>query len=95
MTERDIGLEILEGIREIKAFKAGQGDLRTRELKEPSPPQDIRKQLGLSQSAFAGMMGVSLRTVQDWEQGRRNPSGPARSLLRIAEQHPDIFMELV
>ena len=95
MTERDIGLEILEGIREIKAFKAGQGDLRTRELKEPSAPQDIRKQLGLSQSAFAGMMGVSLRTVQDWEQGRRNPSGPARSLLRIAEQHPDIFMELV
>ena len=75
MAERDIGLEILEGIREIKAFKAGQGELRTRELKAPSPPYEIRSQLGLSQAAFAGLMGVSTRTVQDWEQGRRSPSG--------------------
>jgi len=48
----------------------------------------------LSQSAFAGLMGVSLRTVQEWEQGRREPSGPAKTLLRIAEQHPDILIEL-
>jgi putative transcriptional regulator len=39
-------------------------------------------------------MGVSLRTVQDWEQGRREPSGPAKSLLRIAEQHPSVFLNL-
>ena len=83
MSERDIGQEILEGIREVKAYKAGKIDLRTRELKEPSLPQDIRRNLNLSQSAFAGLMGVSLRTVQDWEQGRRQPSGPAKSLLLI------------
>lgn len=65
-----------------------------RHLHEPSTPQSIRKKLALSQSAFAGMMGVSLRTVQDWEQSRRNPSGPAKSLLRIAEQQPKVFMEL-
>ncbi len=94
MSERDIGLEILEGLQEIKAYKAGKIDLRTRELKDPSPPQDIRRKLNLSQPAFAGLMGVSLRTVQDWEQGRRQPSGPAKSLLRIAEQHPKVFMEL-
>jgi putative transcriptional regulator len=94
MTERDIGREILEGIKEIKAYKAGKVDLRSRELKEPSPPQDIRRNLNLSQAAFAGLMGVSLRTVQDWEQGRRQPSGPAKSLLRIAEQHPEVFMEI-
>jgi len=94
MAERDIGMEILEGIRETKAHKAGKITLRTRQLSEPSAPQVIRKNLNLSQSAFAGMMGVSLRTIQDWEQGRRNPSGPARSLLRIAEQHPNVFMEL-
>lgn len=94
MTERDIGAEILEGIREIKSFKAGKLALRTRELKEPSAPQQIRQKLNLSQVAFAGMMGVSLRTIQDWEQGRRTPSGPAKSLLRIAEQHPEVFMEL-
>lgn len=94
MSERDIGLEVLEGIREVKAFKAGNGDLRVRELKDPSAPQEIRAKLALSQSAFAGMMGVSLRTVQDWEQGRREPSGPAKSLLRIAEQHPEVFTEI-
>ena len=95
MSERDIGAEILEGLREVKAFKAGGGTLRVRELKAPSPPQEIRSKLKLSQSAFAGLMGVSLRTVQDWEQGRREPSGPAKSLLRIAEQHPEVFLEIV
>ncbi len=94
MSDRDLGLEILEGIREIKAFKAGKIDLRTRELLEPSSPKEIRKKLGISQAAFAGLMGVSLRTVQDWEQGRREPSGPAKSLLRIAEQRPDVFTQL-
>jgi putative transcriptional regulator len=94
MTNRDIGQEILDGIQEIKAFKAGRGDLRTHSLKEPAPPQVIRARLNLSQSAFASLMGVSLRTVQDWEQGRRKPSGPAAALLRIAEQKPEIFLEL-
>jgi putative transcriptional regulator len=94
MSERNIGQEILEGIREIKSFKADKGNLRTRTLREPSPPKEIRAKLDLSQAAFAGLMGVSLRTVQDWEQGRREPSGPAKSLLRIAEQHPDVFLEL-
>jgi len=95
MSERDISLEILEGIKEIKAYKAGKVSLKTRQLKEPASPQAIRKRLKLSQAAFAGLMGVSLRTVQDWEQGRREPSGPAKSLLRIAEQHPEVCAELV
>jgi len=94
MTKRDIGLEILEGIHDIKAHKAGQKALRTLRLKEPTPPQIIRAKLKLSQSAFAGLMGVSLRTVQDWEQGRRKPSGPAVALLRIAEERPEVFVEL-
>jgi putative transcriptional regulator len=94
MSDRDIGMEILEGVKEIKAYKAGKIALKTRELKEPSSPKAIRIKLNLSQAAFAGLMGVSLRTVQDWEQGRRAPSGPAKSLLRIAEQHPEVFVEL-
>ena len=95
MSERNIGMQILEGIREIKAYKAGQRVLRTHKLKRPAPPQRIRAKLRLSQAAFAGLMGVSLRTVQDWEQGRRKPSGPAEALLQIAEQHPEVFMRLV
>ncbi|NUM47389.1 MAG: helix-turn-helix domain-containing protein [Anaerolineales bacterium] len=94
MSNRDIGQEILEGIREIKAYKAGEKTLKTRTLKEPAPVQVIRTRLNLSQAAFAGLMGVSVRTVQDWEQGRRKPSGPAAALLRIAEQRPEIFSQL-
>jgi putative transcriptional regulator len=94
MPKRDIGLEILEGIRDIKAYKSGKKTLRVHNLKEPASPKVIRAKLKLSQSAFAGLMGVSLRTVQDWEQGRRKPSGPAIALLRIAEQKPEIFMQL-
>jgi len=95
MTKRDIRLEILEGIHDIKAHKAGEKVLRTRRLKEPAPPQVIRSKLHLSQAAFAGLMGVSLRTVQDWEQGRRKPSGPAEALLRIAEQKPEVFTQIL
>lgn len=94
MAKRDIGLEILEGIREIKAYKSDKLSLRTHELRAPVSPKAIRARLRLSQAAFAGLMGVSLRTVQDWEQGRREPSGPAKTLLRIAEQHPEVFTEL-
>lgn len=94
MSERNIGMEILDGIREIRAYKAGQVELRTHKLKHPAPPQKIRAKLQLSQAAFAGLMGVSLRTIKDWEEGRRKPSGPAEALLRIAEQHPKVFMRL-
>jgi putative transcriptional regulator len=94
MSDRNIGLEILEGIREVKAHKAGKIKLRTHRLRRPAPPQRIRARLKLSQAAFAGLMGVSLRTIQDWEQGRRKPSGPAEALLRIAEQHPEAFASL-
>ena len=94
MTKRDIGQEILDGIKEVKAYKAGRKVLRVRSLKAPASPRVIRQKLKLSQSAFAGLMGVSLRTVQDWEQGRRKPSGPAIALLRIAEQKPEVFLNL-
>jgi len=94
MSNRDIGKEILDGILEIKSFKKGEIKLKTYTLSEPSPPKVIRQKLKLSQSVFASLMGVSPRTIQDWEQGRRQPQGPAKSLLRIAEQHPEIFTEL-
>jgi putative transcriptional regulator len=94
MNNRDIGLEILEGLNEIKQYKRGGIELNTTELSEPSEPKIIRSKLKLSQSAFAGLLGVSMRTLQDWEQGRRNPQGPAIALLRIAEQHPEVFADL-
>ncbi len=94
MTDRNIGAEILDGLKEIKAHKKGELVLRTYSLSDPSPPKVIRLKLKLSQVAFAGLMGVSVRTLQDWEQGRREPQGPAIALLRIAEQYPKVFTQL-
>lgn len=55
----------------------------------------IRKSLGLSQSKFAGLLGISVRTLQNWEQGRRKPRGPARILLLVAAQHPESLLDVV
>lgn len=92
--KRDIGQEILDGITEIQAHSRGEVTLRTRRVASPAPPAEIRARLKLSQHAFAGLLGVSVRTVQEWEQGRREPRGPAKSLLRIADQHPEVFLDL-
>jgi len=51
--------------------------------------------MGLSQSAFAGLLGVSLRTLQDWEQGRRQPTGAARSLLLVAQARPEVLRDVL
>jgi putative transcriptional regulator len=79
---------------EVAELEKFDGQRKERGKNEPSPPKAIRQKLKLSQSAFASLMGVSSRTLQDWEQGRRKPQGPAKSLLRIAEQHPEIFIEV-
>jgi putative transcriptional regulator len=84
MAKRDIGRELLDGVR---AIKAGKG----RRVRKPAAanPRRIRARTGLSQSAFAALLGVSVRTLQDWEQGRRQPKGPALSLLRVTAAEPE------
>ena len=79
--KRNIGLENLEGIREIKRGERG------RVTKVP-PVADVRERTGLSQSEFARLLGVSVRTLQEWEQGLRAPSGAARTLILIAAKNP-------
>ena len=81
-------------LKRLTSLKKGNLQLKVSELSEPSVPQLIRTKLNLSQSSFAGLLGVSIRTLQDWEQGRRTPQGPAIALLRIAEQHPEFFAKL-
>jgi putative transcriptional regulator len=85
--ERDIGREILDGLRELKRKKVG----RVRPLPAIS---DIRMRAGLSQAEFATLLGVSVRTLQEWEQGRRNPSGAARTLLTIAARNPGALLDV-
>jgi putative transcriptional regulator len=85
--KRDIGREILDGIREIK--RGEQGRVST----IPSVAS-IREKTGLSQPTFAKLLGVSVRTLQEWEQGRRAPSGAARTLLLIAAKNPHALLEV-
>ena len=84
---RNMGQEILEGIRELKRGEHG------RVTNVPSIVS-IRERTGLSQSRFAELLGVSVRTLQEWEQGRRAPSGAARTLLLIAERNPRALQEV-
>ncbi len=85
--KREIGMEILEGIRQIKRGEHG------RVINLPSV-SSIREGTGLSQRKFAQLLGVSVRTLQEWEQGRRVPSGAARTLLRIAAKNTRAILDV-
>ena len=85
--KRNIGLEILEGIRELKRGEHG------RVVNVPSVTS-VRERTGLSQARFAQLLGVSVRTLQEWEQGRRAPSGAARTLLLIAQKNPGALLDV-
>lgn len=83
---RDLGAELLESVREMKAGHATKIHNVT-----IAPVVSARMKSGLSQSAFAKLLGVSIRTLQDWEQGRRTPSGAAKTLIAIAERRPEVL----
>lgn len=85
--KRDIGAEILDAVREIKA---GGGRRFTVQVTEAT---EARFKLGLTQPEFAEMLGVSVRTLQDWEQGRRQPSGAAKALLKVAAKSPKVVRD--
>jgi len=88
--KRNIGEELLQAVQDIKAGRVGR--VTTAEV---SPLAASRLRIGLSQSEFAELLGVSLRTLQEWEQGRRVPSGAAKSLITIAIKRPDVLKELL
>ena len=85
--KRDVGREILDGILELKRGETGR-------VTHLPPVTQIREATGLSQARFAQLLGVSVRTLQEWEQGRRFPSGAARTLLLIAERNPKALLEV-
>ena len=85
--KRNVGMEILEGLRELKRRQHG----RVTTLPAVST---IRERSGLSQTRFSELLGVSVRTLQEWEQGRRSPSGAARTLLLIAARDPKALLSV-
>jgi len=85
--KRNVGREILDGLRQLKRGELGHV------VNVPSVAS-IRERTGLSQARFATLLGVSVRTLQEWEQGRRVPSGAARTLLMVAAKNPQALLQV-
>lgn len=81
--------DLLASVRQMNAGEAA----RVTEVTLSRAAQ-ARSRVGVSQSVFAKLLGVSLRTLQDWEQGRRQPTGAAQTLLRVASLHPEVLRQL-
>ena len=88
--------ELVASVREGGAIARGETDAsRTFAVEEEPDVAVIRKDYGLSQAKFAALIGISVRTLQNWEQGRRQPQGPARVLLKVAARHPSAVLDTV
>lgn len=81
--------DLLESVRQMRKGQAA----RVTKVRLPDAAE-ARARVGLSQQEFARLLGVSARTLQDWEQGRREPTGAARMLLRVAAAHPEVLLAL-
>jgi putative transcriptional regulator len=87
--KRDIWQEVADGVRDIKAGRSNRTQVEPR-----SPIVRARLKSGLTQAQFAALLGVSKRTLEQWEQGRRVPSGAAKTLIRVAQLHPEVLREI-
>lgn len=81
--------DLLESVKQMRRGQAA----RVTEVRLPEAAE-ARAVTGLSQQEFAVLLGVSARTLQDWEQGRREPTGAAKTLLRVAVSHPEVLRAL-
>ncbi|MDR1310575.1 MAG: helix-turn-helix domain-containing protein [Burkholderiaceae bacterium] len=90
MTGTEFGEKLLKSVRQMKAGEISRVIVAK---STATMTEATRKRMGMSQVEFARLIGVSPRTLQDWEQGRREPSGAARTLLKIAAKRPDAVLE--
>ncbi len=89
MTGSELGEKLLASVRQMKAGNSARAT-----HVEPSAVAQARLAVGCTQSEFASLLGVSIRTLQEWEQGRREPTGAARTLLRVARTSPEALRAL-
>lgn len=85
--------ELLASVRQAGRIRRGTLKPARATVFRPADVKAVRAKLGTSQSEFALMIGVSVATLRNWEQGRRMPEGPALALLRVAAKHPDIVID--
>ena len=87
--------ELVASVREGSLIVHGENAVPRGLVVEEPDVAVIRAEYGLSQAKFAALLGISLRTLQNWEQGRRHPRGFAKVLLRVASQHPEVVLDVV
>lgn len=87
--------ELLESVREAKAIMRGEKQPSRVFVHDEPDVKTIRRRFKLSQPKFAGLLGISVGTLRNWEQGRRQPEGAARVLLLVAAKHPDAILDAV
>ena len=86
--------ELLQSVTEATAIERGElKPSRTFEVRTANDVVRVRGRLGLSKTKFAKLLGISEDTLQNWEQGRRQPTGPAKVLLKVAARHPRVILE--
>jgi putative transcriptional regulator len=86
--------ELLESVREGGAILRGEQEASREFFLEDPDVRSLRESYGLSQPKFAALLGISVGTLRNWEQGRRRPEGSARVLLRIVAKHPDAVLDV-
>ncbi len=84
--------ELVGSLKEAQAIAKGRAKASRRMVANPPDAKAVREQIGLSQSEFAKLMRVSVKTLQNWEQHRRNPTGPAAALLKIVSTAPELAL---
>jgi putative transcriptional regulator len=94
-TRSRLARDIISGLKEVAAFARGEISLPVRIVNVPEPVdvRALRSKLGLSQSEFASQYGISLRTLQEWEQGRTSPDSAVRAYLTVIERNPQAVIE--
>jgi len=85
--------DLVQSLKEAKAISKGEMAASRRHVVMPTDVKAVREKIGLSQSEFAGLMQVSVKTLQNWEQHRRFPTGPAAALLKIVMTAPEVVMK--
>ena len=83
---------LISSAKEAKEIMAGKKEPSRKFFIEEPNPKDIRAKLSLTQEKFAELMNISVHTLRNWEQGRRNPEGPAKVLLNIVNNYPEMLL---
>jgi putative transcriptional regulator len=92
--KKELFEELVRSVQEMKEIRAGRlKPSRVFAVEEPADIIRTRARLRLSQRKFAQLLGISENTLQNWEQGRRRPTGPAKVLLKVAARHPEVILE--